>query len=72
MKILLLVLSMTFGLVAFANQSGTEAKWFSPDCKDCPKMLTPGTASLGNNKGVFRPGQTKKKPTTTKPVSTGK
>lgn len=73
MKVLLLVLSIvTFGFAAFAQTSNTEANWFSPACKDCPKMLTPGTASLGNKKGVFRPGsKTKKKTTTTQPVNTG-
>lgn len=66
MKVLLLVLSIvTFGFGAFAQTSETEANWFSPACKDkCPKMLTPGTASLGNDKGVFRPGGKSKKKTT--------
>lgn len=62
------------GLFASAetNQSQTQADWFSPDCSSCAKYLTPGTASLGNTKGVYRPNKKTKKPdtTTTAPSST--
>lgn len=72
MKLMLLVLSIvSFGFVALAQSSNTEASWFSPQCKDCPKMLTPGTASLGNNKGVYRPGSKKRTAPVAAPVSTG-
>ncbi|MBY0553013.1 hypothetical protein K2P97_00695 [bacterium] len=72
MKLMLLVLSIvSFGVVALAQSTNTEANWFSPQCKDCPKMLTPGTASLGNNKGVYRPDRrgSKKKPSATPPTA---
>lgn len=65
MKSILLVFSiLVLGFGAFsAEDVKTEAKWFSPDCPDCAKLLTPGKASLGNSVGVYRPGsKAKKKP----------
>jgi hypothetical protein len=75
MKLILVVFSvliLSFGASA-TEEVKTEAKWFSPDCKDCPKLLTPGRASLGNSIGVYRPGSnTKKKPKATGAVNSGK
>lgn len=81
MKISLLVLLFAFiGSSAFAEddaapaQSATQADWFSPSCSSCAKMLTPGTANLGNAKSVYRPGLKSKKKKdstiTTEPVNT--
>lgn len=67
MKFILLVL--TFSLLAFSalaeeetpvTKETTQADWFSPSCPNCPKLLIPGTANLGNSKGVFRPGDKSK------------
>ena len=63
MKFILALL--TFSLLnfsAFAQEEtpqakeATQADWFSPGCPTCPKLLIPGSANLGNSKGVFRPG----------------
>ena len=60
-----LVFVLTFALLNFealaqqeesASPETTQANWFSPACPDCAKLLTPGTANLGNSKGVYRPG----------------
>lgn len=79
MKMTLLILAFVFtGLSVFAEESAapkteetTEAGWFSPSCESCPKLQTPGSANLGNTKGVFRPGGKKKKPAESAPVKTG-
>lgn len=79
MKMTLLTLTFVFaGISAFAEEQAapaqqaqpTEAGWFSPSCKDCPKLQTPGSANLGNTKGVYRPGGKKKKPVESAPVKT--
>lgn len=65
MKVLILFSTLLFSLTSLAE---TEANWFSPDCKECIKMLKPGEASLANNKGVLNSKSKKKKPVST-PVS---
>ncbi len=57
-------LFLTLILVSFtvqAQDSETQAGWFSPNCPNCAKYLTPGSATLGNTKGVYRPDKKKKK-----------
>ena len=73
MKLALLIIASVFiGSMACAEEPAqTEAGWFSPSCKDCPKLQTPGSANLGNSKGVYRPGGKKKKPVESAPVKTG-
>ena len=59
MKIAFLIVALvSINLSANASE---EAGWFSPSCLTCAKMQTPGTANLGNSKGVFRPGGKKSK-----------
>ena len=53
---LLMSISGRAAEVETASPSTTQADWFSPACPTCAKLLTPGTANLGNSKGVFRPG----------------
>ncbi len=45
--------------VVSSDATQTQADWFSPSCPNCAKLLTPGTASLGNSKGIFRPNAKK-------------
>lgn len=66
MKYLLTILF--FSAVAFNAfaSSETESGWFDPvTCdKGCQDILKPGQASLGNDKGVYKPtakSKTKKK-----------
>lgn len=63
------VFVLTFSLLTFSalaeeetpvSKEMTQANWFSPGCPDCPKLQMPGTANLGNGKGVFRPGDKSK------------
>lgn len=63
MKFFLFILTFSFlSFSAMAEEETlppketTQADWFSPSCPTCPKLLIPGTANLGNSKGVFRPG----------------
>lgn len=63
MKFILFVLIFSLSNFSFAAdeetpppKEATQADWFSPGCPTCPKLLIPGTANLGNSKGVFRPG----------------
>jgi|GEM_PF-6246404 len=72
MRSILLVLLLSGFTVNAEESSKTQADFFSPNCTDCPKMQTPGSANLGNNKGVFRPGNSKKKPSSAPPVDTDK
>lgn len=60
MKYIFLTLIL-IGFAAQANDSETQAGWFSPSCPNCAKYLTPGSASLGNTKGVYHPDKKKKK-----------
>lgn len=78
MKLALFILVfVTMGLSAHGEEQTstqtTQADWFSPSCPACAKLLTPGSANLGNTKGVFRPNgkKQKKKATTTEPVNVG-
>lgn len=68
MKSILIILSVLF--LSFAvlaedpNMNRSDgAGWFSPDCPSCAALQTPGGASLGNNKGVFRPDNDELGPT---------
>ena len=83
MKFILLIAAFMFMVlgahaesasVASGDATQTQADWFSPACPNCAKLLTPGTASLGNSKGVFRPNAKKqiKKTELTKPVEVEK
>jgi hypothetical protein len=62
MKLILVVFSiLVLGFSALAandvkKTKPTEASWFSPDCPDCARYLTPGQASIGNDRGVYRRG----------------
>jgi hypothetical protein len=60
MKLILVFFSiLVLGFSALAAKDDkikTEAGWFSPDCPDCAKFLTPGQARIGNDRGVYRPG----------------
>lgn len=67
MKFIFVIL--TFSLLNFSafadeettpSKETTQADWFSPGCPTCPKLLIPGSANLGNSKGVFRPGDKSK------------
>ncbi len=80
MKFILLTLLTLFSFISFSYAesaatkepaSNTQADWFSPSCPSCAKLLTPGSANLGNSKGVFRQGTKKKKITPTAPAGTG-
>lgn len=76
MKQAVFFLVFTFlGFVVSAQEpespvSTTQADWFSPGNPDSAKLLIPGSATLGNTKGVFRPGDKakskKKKPVVSK------
>lgn len=77
MKKALFVLVFTMTCLATAAEeevspATTQADWFSPTCPGCAKLLTPGTANLGNSKNIFRRDDKskKKKPVkATQPVS---
>ena len=75
MKLTLLILAfVSLGTSVQAEEptaaQTTQADWFSPSCPTCNnKLLIPGSANLGNSKGVFRPGTKKlKKKVLTTPV----
>lgn len=65
MKFIFVILTFSFlNFSAIAQEEeappakeATQADWFSPGCPTCPKLLIPGSANLGNSKGVFRPGE---------------